>query len=103
MYFYGSGDSTMKGFERKNQLREIQSNDGLFSLPFKEQCLYVAEVFQRIADRRDIKLKQGLVLFMWKGCFHVSGDRGVPAAGEFEEVPMGMGAYVYDERGILSL
>ena len=57
MYFYGSGDGTMKGFERKNQLREIQSNDGLFSLPFKEQCLYVAEVFQKIADRRNVKLK----------------------------------------------
>ncbi len=67
----------MKGFERKNQLfslcdvavnllefseiqeavKQIQSNDGLSSLPFKEQCLYVAEVFQRIADRRNIKLK----------------------------------------------
>lgn len=66
----------MKGFERKNQLfslcgvavnllefseiqeavKQIQSNDGLSSLPFKEQCLYVAEVFQRIADRRNIKL-----------------------------------------------
>ena len=44
----------MKGFERKNQIR---SNDGLSSLPFKEQCLYVAEVFQGIADKRDIKLK----------------------------------------------
>lgn len=26
-------------------------------LPFKEQCSYVAEVFQKIADRRNIKLK----------------------------------------------
>jgi hypothetical protein len=35
----------------------------------------------------------GLVLFTWK--VRVEG-------GGFEEVPMGMGAYVYDERGILS-
>ena len=43
--------------EIQEAAKQIQSNDGLSSLPFKEQCLYVAEVFQRIADRRDIKLK----------------------------------------------
>ena len=43
--------------EIQEAVKQIQSNDGLSSLPFKEQCLYVAEVFQRIADRRDIKLK----------------------------------------------
>lgn len=43
--------------EIQEAVKQIQSNDGLCSLPFKEQCLYVAEVFQGIADRRDIKLK----------------------------------------------
>lgn len=43
--------------EIQEAVKEIQSNDRLSSLPFKEQCLYVAEVFQGIADRRDIKLK----------------------------------------------
>lgn len=38
-------------------INQIQSNDGLASLPFKEQCLYVAEVFQKAADRKNIKLK----------------------------------------------
>ena len=43
--------------EIQEAVKQIQSNNGLCSLPFKEQCLYVAEVFQGIADRRDIKLK----------------------------------------------
>ena len=43
--------------EIQEAVKQIQSNNGLCSLPFKEQCLYVAEVFQKIADRRDIKLK----------------------------------------------
>lgn len=32
--------------------------------------------------------QEWLVLFVWKGCFHVSGERGVPAggAGEYPEV-----------------
>ena len=47
----------LKLSEIQEAVKQIQSNDGLSSLPFKEQCLYVAEVFQKIADRRDIKLK----------------------------------------------
>lgn len=43
--------------EIREAIRKIESNEELSSLPFKEQCLYVAEVFQKIADRRDIKLK----------------------------------------------
>lgn len=43
--------------EMQEAIRQIQSNDELSSLPFKEQCLYVVEVFQKIADRRNIKLK----------------------------------------------
>lgn len=43
--------------EIREALMQIQSNDGLPSLPFKEQCQYVAEVFQKIADRKNIKLK----------------------------------------------
>lgn len=43
--------------EIQEAIKQIDSNDELSSLPFKEQCLYVAEVFQKIADRRNIKLK----------------------------------------------
>ena len=43
--------------EIQEAVKQIQSNNGLCSLPFKEQCLYVVEVFQMIADRRNIKLK----------------------------------------------
>ena len=43
--------------EIQGAIKEIQSNEELPSLPFKEQCSYVAEVLQKIADRRGIKLK----------------------------------------------
>lgn len=43
--------------EIQGAIKQIQSNKELPSLPFKEQCSYVAEVFQKIADRRGIKLK----------------------------------------------
>ena len=43
--------------EIQEAMKQIQSNDGLSALPLKEQCLYVVEVFQKIADRRNIKLK----------------------------------------------
>ena len=43
--------------EIQEAINQIQLNDELPSLPFKAQCLYVAEVFQKIADRRNIKLK----------------------------------------------
>ena len=43
--------------ELQEAMKQIQSNDELPSLPFKAQSLYVAEVFQKIADRRNIKLK----------------------------------------------
>lgn len=43
--------------EIQEAIKQIQSNDELFSLPVKAQSLYVAGVFQKIADRRNIKLK----------------------------------------------
>lgn len=43
--------------ELQEAIMQIQSNDELSSLPFKAQCLYVVEVFQKIAERRNIKLK----------------------------------------------
>lgn len=43
--------------EIQEAIKQIQSNDKLSSLPFKEQCLYVVEVFQKIADSRNITLK----------------------------------------------
>ena len=43
--------------ELQEAMNQIQSNDKLPLLPIKEQCSYVAEILQRIADRRNIKLK----------------------------------------------
>lgn len=43
--------------ELQEAVKQIQSNDGLFALLFKEQCLYAAEVIQKVADRRNVKLK----------------------------------------------
>lgn len=43
--------------ELQEAMKQIQSNDELSLLPFKAQCLYVVEVFQKIAERRNIKLK----------------------------------------------
>ena len=43
--------------ELQEGIKQIQDNDALSALPFKAQCQYVTEVFQKIADRRNIKLK----------------------------------------------
>lgn len=43
--------------EIQEAIKQIQSNGELSALPFREQCLYVVEAFQKIADRRNIKLK----------------------------------------------
>lgn len=43
--------------ELQEAIKQIQANDELPSLPFKGQCLYVVEVLQKIAERRNIKLK----------------------------------------------
>ena len=43
--------------EIQEAMKQIQSNGELPSLPLKAQALYVTEVFQRIAGRRNIKLK----------------------------------------------
>lgn len=43
--------------ELQEAIKQIQENNELPLLPFKAQCLYVAEVFQKIAERRNIKLK----------------------------------------------
>lgn len=43
--------------EIQEAMEQIRSNNELSSLPFKEQCLYVVEVFQKIADSRNITLK----------------------------------------------
>ena len=43
--------------EIQEAIRQIHSNDELPSLLSKAQSLYVVEVFQKIADRRNIKLK----------------------------------------------
>lgn len=41
----------------KEAMGQIQSNDELPSLPLKEQCLFVVEVFQKLAAKRNIELK----------------------------------------------
>lgn len=43
--------------ELKEAMEQIQSNGELPSLPFKAQCLFVAETFQKIASQRNIELK----------------------------------------------
>ena len=43
--------------ELKEAMEQIQSNDGLSLLSFKEQCSFVVEVFQNLAARRNIELK----------------------------------------------
>ena len=43
--------------ELQEGIKQIQDNDALSALPFKAQCQYVAEVFQKIADKRNITLK----------------------------------------------
>lgn len=43
--------------ELKEAMEQIRSNDELSSLPLKKQCLFVVEVFQKIASKRNIELK----------------------------------------------
>ncbi len=43
--------------ELQEAIEEIRSDQELPALPFKAQCSHVAEVFQKIADRRDVRLK----------------------------------------------
>ena len=43
--------------ELREAMKQIRSNDELSLLSFKAQCSYVADVFQKIADRRNIKLQ----------------------------------------------
>ncbi len=43
--------------EIQEAVKQIQANKELPSLLLKAQSLYVAEVFQKIADRRNVKLK----------------------------------------------
>lgn len=43
--------------EIKEAINQLKSNGELSSLPVKEQCSYVTDVFQKIADKRGVKLK----------------------------------------------
>ena len=43
--------------ELREAMEQIRSNNELASLSYKEQCSYVAGVFQKIADRRNLKLQ----------------------------------------------
>jgi len=43
--------------ELREAMEQIRSNNELASLSFKEQCSYVAGVFQKIADRKELKLQ----------------------------------------------
>ncbi len=55
--FFCVGVNLLEPSELQEAIKQIQENNELSSLPFKAQCLYVVEVFQKIAERRNIKLK----------------------------------------------
>ena len=55
--FYCLAVNLLELSELREAVKQIQSREELSSLPLKEQCSYAAEVFQKIADRREIKLK----------------------------------------------
>lgn len=38
-------------------MEQLKQDDKLLQMPKKEQCLYVTEIVQNIADKRDVKLK----------------------------------------------
>ena len=43
--------------ELQEALNQIKSNESLFVMTEKERCSYVADVFRKIADRRNVELK----------------------------------------------
>lgn len=43
--------------ELQEAMKQIQQNDKLSAMSVKEQCSYIVDMFQKIADRRNIKLK----------------------------------------------
>ena len=43
--------------EIQEAINQLQSNDELSSLPIKAKCSYAVEVFEKIANRRNLKLK----------------------------------------------
>lgn len=43
--------------ELQEAMEQIEANNELPSLPFKEQCAFVAEAFQKLAATRNIELK----------------------------------------------
>ena len=43
--------------ELQEAMKQIEHNDELSVLSVKEQCSYIVDVFQKIADRRNIELK----------------------------------------------
>ena len=43
--------------ELQEAMKQIQQNDELSVLSVKEQCSYIVDILQKIADRRNIKLK----------------------------------------------
>lgn len=55
--FYCVAVNLLELSEIREAVKQIQSREGLSTLPLKEQCSYAAEAFQKIADRRELKLK----------------------------------------------
>jgi len=43
--------------ELQEALNQIKSNDSLSVMTEKERCFYAADVFQKIADRRNVELR----------------------------------------------
>ena len=55
--FYCVAVNLLELSELREAIEQIRSNAELALLPFKAQCSYAAEAFQKIADRRNVKLK----------------------------------------------
>ena len=55
--FYCVAVNLLELSEIREAINQLNTNDELSSLPLREQCSYAADIFQKIADRRNIKLK----------------------------------------------
>ena len=55
--FYCVAVNLLELYELQEAMKQIQSNSELPTLSFKAQCTFVVDVLQKIADRRNLRLK----------------------------------------------
>ena len=55
--FFCAAVNLLELTELQEAINQLKSNDELSLLPLKEQCAYAADIFQKLADRRNIKIK----------------------------------------------